>query len=456
MQARHCRAIVIGGGVSGLAAVRRLATLLRSGSVTLVESTDRLGGIIRTELKDGFTLELGPDSFLVRKPRGVELCSELSIPLEETRSDHRGAYLKHHGQLCRLPEGLSGLVPSRLGPVFQTPLLSLWGKVRFALDHVIPSRQEDEDESVTAFFSRRIGGEATARIVEPLLEGIYGGGETALSLRATFPDLEFLERSYGSLLRGLRRRRPTRATTPFVAPRGGMERLVEGLCQDLSGVKTMLCAEVTAIERADGVFVVRIRDREPMRADAVVVAAPAAAAACMLKTLDAGVAETIGSIPYGSVITLHLAYRAADVPHALGAYGYIVPRSESESIIACTFTSSKFPRRAPADSVLLRLFVGRSESVFQSDTDALVHLARKELHSTLGITTPPLFVRIHKMVRAIPRYVVGHLELIERIDLPHSLRLAGAAYRGVGIPDCIRSGEGAADTVAEYLSATFR
>ena len=461
--------VIVGGGITALAAAYRLQTEAQGQplAITVLEQTERLGGKIRTEQRDGFTLELGPDIFLARKPRGIELCREVGLEtqIRDTNRVQRGSYIQKKDALYRLPEGLSGLIPTRLGPMLRTPLLSPWGKLRLATDWLRPARRDEADESVAAFITRRLGREAYVNLVEPLLGGIYGGDGNALSLQATLPQLRALERRYGSLVRGLLKEQAARseeasAQSAFVTLEGGMETLITRLAAQLPGVDIRLSRPVRAINRLGVGYAVHTDAAPPLRADAVLVTTPAHRAAGLLAPLDGGLADELGASPPGSTITLSMAFRAADVPHPLDAYGYIIPRAEGKPVLACTWSSTKIPGRAPDGMVLLRLFLGRSDAdaVFQQDEEALVAMARAELQTMLGITAWPLFHRLHRWHRAMPQYVLGHSErltrIAQRLAVHPGLFLAGAAYRGVGIPDCILDGERAAEQAAAFLAAT--
>ena len=463
--------VIVGGGITGLSAAYRLQTEAEAQghpiSITLLEQSGRLGGKIWTERRDGFVVELGPDIFLARKPRGIGLCRDLGLDhrIQETNPTHRGSYIQKEGVLHRLPEGLSGLVPTRLGPVMRSPLLSTRGKLRLALDWIRPPRREEADESVAGFITRRLGEEAYSNLVEPLLGGIYGGDGHALSLQATFPQLRAAERDYGSLLRGLLKSRaaakPTESwTTAFVTLQGGMDELIVSLAAHLTEVDIRLSQPVLSITRLEEGYAVHTGEAAPVRAEAVVITTPAHVAAHLLASLKGSLTEELSAIPHGSTMTLSMAFRAADVPRPLDAYGYIIPRAEGKPVLACTWSSTKIPGRAPEGMVLLRVFLGRSDTdaLFQQDDDLVVTVARREVEATLGITATPLFYRLCRWRRSMPQYVLGHLERLARIEQRQAahpgLFLAGASYRGVGIPDCIEDGERAARQTLAFLLAT--
>ncbi len=467
------RVVVVGGGITGLAAARRLALLAPQASITLIEREDRLGGKIVTERVDGFTIEGGPDSFLSVKPRGIGLCEELGLGdhLQGTDERHRRTFVMKAGRLQRLPEGLTGLIPSRLGPMARTGLISPLGKARMGLDFVLPPRRDQRDETLAAFIERRLGREVYTRLIEPLMAGIYAGDGRQLSLAATFPHLRAGELRHGGLIKGVlaaKRAGPAPSSSvpkrpPFLTPRQGMDVLVAALEADLRGRGCQLLTgvAVTALGQDPGSAPYRLRldDGRTLTAEAVLLAAPAFVAAELVDALDPGAAADLRAIPHVSTATVSVAYRAADLPRSLDGYGYVVPRIERRPVLACTWTSSKWPHRAPDGHVLIREFIGRAgqeEALAGSDAELLA-LVREEFRQTLGITAEPLLHRVFRWPLGMPQYTLGHLDRVAaveaRLGARPGLRVAGHAYRGVGIPDCIRSGETAAEQILGVLQA---
>lgn len=451
--------VVVGGGVSGMAAAERLAAA--GARVTLLEVAARLGGMVDTEHADGLVLERGADSVVAAKPATRDLCARLGIADRLVGPAVRGALVSREGRLRRLPAGLSGLMPTRLRPLATSGVLSARGLARAALEPWQPAAPADAgDESLEAFVTRRMGREAYDRLVEPLLTGIYAGDGGRLSVRATFPQLRAVEREHGSLVRGLRARSRQAAmpASPFLSLPGGMRELVDALEHALraSGrvdVRLGASARLVRGPSGEGPCVVVLADGDWIAADAVVVAAPLPQAAGMLAAAEPAVAAELGGVALGSTATVTLAIDRAAVPHALDATGYVVPRVERRDVLACTFVSSKWAGRAPADVALFRVFLGgvhRAELVARDDR-ALVAIARAELRATLGVVAPPRLTRVARWERAMPQYELGHPERVARVQRLLAARpwlaLAGNGYAGVGIPDCIRSGEAAAARV---------
>jgi protoporphyrinogen/coproporphyrinogen III oxidase len=470
--------VVLGGGITGLAAAHRLlrvhAESMPGLRVTLVEADERLGGKIVTEQLDGFVIEGGPDSFLATKPRGVGLCDELGngdhphLRLQGVKPQRHRAFVLWRRRLHDLPEGLSGLVPTRLAPLARSRLLSPRGKARVALDYLLPARSAVDDESLGGFIRRRLGREAWDRLVEPLMAGIYAADGDQLSLAATFPQLREAERRYGGLIKGVlaaRRLAPASISapgSPFLTPASGLGALVSALQTRLrEGEATLVLGNpVMAVTSSGSGFDVRLAAGGPIQADAVIVATPAYAAADLLTELDSVLAEELSAIPHASTAIVTLAYRHEEISHPLDGHGYVIPRAEGSPILACTWSSRKWAGRAPKGWELIRVFIGRADrdDVLAADDETLVALAVREVAARLGVTAPPTLTRVHRWSRGMPQYLLGHPERVARIEAAErehaGLYLAGNAFHGVGLPDCIVSGERAADAAAAYLRAS--
>ena len=454
-------AVVAGGGISGLTAAYRLRRLARTAGIdlriTLVEPDNRLGGKILTERVDDLVIEAGPDSFLSQKAPAIQLCRELGIAdrLIGTSEGGSGTYILRQGRLEPLPEGITMLVPTKLRPLISSRLLSTRAKLRMGLDVLIPPLESGGDESVAAFVTRRLGREAFERMAQPLLSGIYAGDAGQLSLEATFPRLRQIEREHGSLVRGILAQRRQRRTsvadrqqyTPFVSLRGGIGELVDALASQLEDVDIRLGTAVSGIEqRPGGGYRVRLSDGGTLEADILLLATPADVSAGLLAPVRPDLVALLQAIPYVSSATITLAYRQADVGKLGEGRGFVIPRVENRELTAVTWASSKFPYRAPEGLMLLRALVGRvgRESAVDLPDELILRLVREELWEMLGLTAEPVLSRIYRWHQALPQYVLGHLDRLAEIDreladLP-GLFLLGAAYRGVGIPDCIQSG----------------
>ena len=458
------RLVVVGGGITGLAAAHHALELARERRIalelTLVEARERLGGTIATERAGGFLIEAGPDSFLSEKPWALALCRRLALEDRLARTDdrYRKVFVWHAGRLHPLPDGWELLAPTRLAPFLSSRLFSWPGKLRMAFDLVLP-RGIADDESLGAFVRRRLGREALERVAQPLVAGIYTADPDDLSLTATMPRFAELEKQERSIILGLRRaRRRARETgvsgarwSLFVTLKEGMEDLVAALATRLQPGTVLLKQRVAGVERRGDRWRVATAEGADLDADRVIVATESHAAARMLRYVDPTLATLLAEIPYASSATVTLGYRRADVPHPLDGFGFVVPHAEKRALLACTFSSVKYAGRAPEGDVLLRAFVGGAlnEAVLELDDAPLVMRARAELREALGITAAPALARVFRWPKAMPQYHVGHLARVETIErragaLP-GLDLAGGAYRGVGIADCVRSGEAAAE-----------
>ena len=466
--------IVIGGGISGLAAAHRLTELSRTGStayrVTLLEASDRLGGVIATEHADNLLLELGPDSYITDKPAALRLCERLGLADRLIAPQQGGLklYTVHRGALEPLPEGFLLMAPTRVGSVLQSPVFSWSGKLRMALEPLIPRRSHGGDESLASFVRRRLGREVLERVAQPLIGGIYASDPEALSLAATMPRFPEMERSHGSVILGSQRAQRRRAQAAdetgarwslFVSIDGGMEVLVRRIEEALGPGVARLGETVRELSWNPDARRWRVdTGHAGLEADAVICTLPAFAAARALTTLDSELAGELGAIPFSSTATINLAYRRSDIAHPLDGYGFVVPHVERRKIMACTFSSVKYAGRAPEDIALLRCFAGGAlqPDLLDQPDEALEAQVREDLEALLGISGTPILCRTTRYPDCMPQYNVGHLDRVERIETRlqqfPTLALAGKSYRGVGIADCIASGEAAAEGMVEHLS----
>ncbi len=488
------RVAIIGGGISGLTALEQLTRVAPSVQVTLLEASPRLGGHIRTERSGGFLMEAGPDVILAAKPAAVELARRVGLGdrLHGTNPAVKGSYILSGKRLLPMPDGLTGLVPSRFAPFATTPLVSPLGKLRVGMEYFIPPRRNAPDESIESFVTRRLGREMYERLVEPLLSGISAGDGAKLSMEAMFPQLRAYEREQGGLVKGMlatkRRQRAMKrsaaagasgagAATPprqpafgFLSLPGGLGELVDGVerevrRRDPAGKRAVFRTGVRA-ERVERVgtghdsapeFAITLANGEQLMVDAVIIATPAYHTAAIVRPVDEALAAALRGIEYASTVTVSVAYPDSAVPRALDASGYVVPRVQQRPVLACTWVSSKFEGRSPAGHALFRLFLGgagRGSFVERTD-DELLQVVSGEMREVMGITAEPELMRINRFDRAMPQYHVGHLDRAAAIraqaERNPGLVLAGAAYGGVGIPDCVKSGVRAADEVLALL-----
>ena len=476
MEDKHLPHIVIvGGGIAGLAAAHRLQELSRERELplrfTLCESSPRLGGVIGSEQQDGFLLEYGPDSFISEKPWALDLCKRIGLESEliGTQDQFRTTFVVRNGKLEPLPEGFILLAPTQLGSLMRSRIFSWPGKLRMGLDLILPRAQSQNDESLGSFVRRRFGREALERVAQPLIGGIYTADPDQLSLAATMPRFLDMERDKRSVIYALwqaSRNRPqdTKDSSGarwslFVTLRGGMQQLVDTLVGRLTLGTIRRNCRVKNVTQTDGQWRIACQDGASLQADGVIVATPAFQAARLLQSQDSGLADQLSYLPYSSAATVSLGYRREDIPHPLNGFGFVVPRIENRAIIAGTFSSVKYAGRAPDGHVLLRAFVGGTlqAELFELEDEEMEQAVRREFAALLGIEAAPLFTLIARYPHSMPQYLVGHLDRVEKIEQQSAthagLALAGNAYRGVGLADCVRSGEAAATAMIERLGA---
>jgi oxygen-dependent protoporphyrinogen oxidase len=468
------RLVVVGGGITGLAAAHAAIARARERgsplSVSVLEASPRFGGNLITERTDGFLLDGGPDSWVRTKPHASAIASELGLggALIGTSERARRYFIAWAGRLHAVPEGLVLGVPTKLGPLARTGLFSWGGKLRMAVEPLVVARHldGDDDESIADFAARRLGREAAERLVAPLLGGISAGDASDLSVRAAFPQLVAMEREHGSLVRGMRSAAGAQAasaaregeTSAFVSLEGGVGDLVTALVDRLrqDGATLRVGAAVHRVGREGSAWTVDADGGERVVADAVVLAIAAPVAARILGSLDGGLAQSLSSFSFASTATVFLGYRQRDVSHPLDGSGFVVPRSLGRPILAGTWVSSKWRGRAPEGHVLLRAFFGGrwGEDILARDEEALVRLAREELRGLMGIEAEPVLSRVFRFAEKSPQMRVGHLARMRAIHdrvavVAPGVRLAGGGYDGIGIPDCIRQGQEAGRSLAQ-------
>jgi len=472
---RPKRCLIIGGGISGLSAAIRLCDLAAavpsSGprfEIELIDSSERLGGTIETVRIGEYLVERGPDMFITDKPAALQLCLQLGLEdrLVALDPEYRGALVVRNGSPVPVPESFQLLGSARIGPVLFSPIFSWPAKLRMALEPLVRRRRESTDESVASFVRRRMGAEVLERLVQPLVGGIYTGDPETLSLQATLPRFPAMERRYGSLWKGLRAGATVESESVrgaryglFVSLIGGLTELLEAAAENLRG----RCAirqgrAVTALrvvddpERSDR-YHVELSGGESLEADAVILALPAHVAATLVRDIDGVLSEQLAAIEYASSVVVVSGHRLDEIEHPLDAFGLVVPHCEHRRVIAVSFASRKLADRAPAGRVLLRTFVGgalQPELCELGDAD-LQSLVSEELQALLGVAGTPDFVEVARHTSAMPQFVVGHADRVSAIfdrvaDLP-GLAVAGNAYHGVGVPDCVASGTDAAEAV---------
>jgi oxygen-dependent protoporphyrinogen oxidase len=452
-------AVIVGGGIAGLAAAYELSQ--HGTSFVVLERASRAGGVIFSEEIDGYTIDGGADALLIQKPEGIRLCEEIGlgnrlIPTKPPRL----AYVQRGGRLYALPAASVLGIPTRIGPFARSGLFSWAGKLRMGAELLVPRRRDEQDESIGAFITRRFGAEATTYLAEPLLAGIHAGDVDRLSVRALFPRLAKAESKHGSVIRAFRSTPEPRTPNPGGAFRslpGGLSEMVRALVGAIGSAGVRLNAGVSAVT-GRGPFVVRTSTGEAIDARAVVLATPAYVTSELTRDRDEELARLSGEIPYASAGTVALAFRRSAIAHPLNGSGFVVPRVEQTGILASSWLSSKWAHRAPEDRILLRTFVGgaRDPGALEQSEETLIERSIAALTRLLGIHGEPVLARVYRFERGNAQHEVGHLARMAAIDCALArhpgLYVTGSGFRGVGIPDCVADGRATARQVVAWLA----
>ena len=461
------KTVIVGGGIAGLAT----AFYLQQAGLdfTLIECSPRWGGKIASSQKDGFLIEGGPDSFITQKASALDLCKRLDLSDQLVGSNtgkNAATYVWSKGRLHPMPEGMMLMAPTMVLPFLRSKLISWPGKVRMGMEMLIPARHSDEDESLASFVRRRLGDEALMKIAGPLMGGIHAADPELLSLKSTFPMFLDLEKKHGSLLRGMLKKpkhRPAPGATKssmFMTLRGGLKQLADTLVAQLPPSSLRLGRCVVSLHPEAGRYRVLLNDGASILADDVVFATPSYVTADLVQQVDSALASRLRNIRYVSTATVSLGFKRSEIQHPMQGAGFIVPRSEGRRITACSWSSTKFDHRAPADCVLLRVFIGGAlaEDLAEQDESSLIQLAREELKIIMGISADPVIATAYRWHKANPQYELGHEQRMNELDRVLAeypgLHLAGAAYRGAGIPDCIQSGIKAVKSITVRAQAS--
>ena len=442
----------------------------------MVEKSPSFGGKIHTIERDGFVIEKGPDSFLARKRPIIDLAYDLGLENELTGTNPKAkkTYIVRGRKLHRMPPGLVLGIPTQMTPFMKTGLISPLGKLRAALDLILPKRDIADDESLGHFLERRLGKEVLERIVEPLLAGIYAGDTYKLSLKSTFPQFRAMEQKNRSLILGMMASRKNvteeSAHLPAAVRNSVFVTFKRGLgvvsdrfsrCFEYGG-STSWCWRCLGAYAEGLKAEVTFEDGHREIVDGIIVTTPTYQAAKLLSELPA--ASKLAKIDYISVANVIMAFERKDIPFELDASGFLVPKHEGYTITACTLTSAKWLHAAPEGKVLLRCYIGRAgEQDWPAWSDEqLISKARHDIKDLLGITAEPRFAEVTRLMHSMPQYPVGHLEEIAHFKkeltaaMPRVL-VTGAGFHGVGLPDCIRQGKEAANQLAELvLAQTFQ
>lgn len=463
---------VLGGGISGLAGAFYLCRVEPKLDVHLYEASERVGGVLETLHTDGYLIERGADNFATLIPDALELSQRCG--LEETliqpRDGDRRAFVLSKGKLHPIPAGFSLMQPTRVWSVLTTPTLSLSGKLRLLSEVMVARRDVEEDESLESFVTRRLGREAFEALVEPIVSGIFTADPTKLSMQATMPQFVEMERRHGGLIRGhlaakkmdaaaVARKASGARYDQFMAPRQGMSSWIEGVAASLPAdcIETSVgVQQMQSVPDSDGRWRLHFSNGTSREFDAVVCSLPASVTSELLSGVCDEAAAIVAQVPYASSAVVAMIVNKRDVSGRIDGFGAICPSREKRRALAISYTSNKYPGRTPEDEVLLRVFLGgamQPEIVDLSDGE-LETMAEREVRDLLGWTGRKAnWQGVIRWRDAMPQYHVGHMQRMKDLDelltpFP-SLKLCGAAYRGVGIPQCVRGARLAADAIAK-------
>ena len=427
---------IAGGGITGLAC----AHYLRQAGCDAVVFDPSPGGLIGSVTVEGCILETGPESWLASKPWAEQLLREIGLGEQIVGSNDakRRTYILRNSLFEVLPEGLQLVVPTRAWPVIQSRLLGRETKFRMAAE-IFRNPKTLPDRSVSEFVADHFGQEAVDYLAEPLLAGVYGGSPDLLSAPSVLPKFVEYEQRFGSVIVGALRGKKEASKEPvFKSLRDGMGSFIRALAAETAIVP----ARVESIRPDEGMWHVHA-DGAWHEFDHLVLACGANGAAPLVAPVDTAASELLGSICHSSSAIWTLGYHRKDVPHPLDAFGFLIPRRERNAIMACTWVATKWPGRVPDDKAVLRCF--------STDLNVQNEAIQADLKRLMGVTAEPIFAVRHQCPDAMPQYTVGHTvriaELEHRMTEIPGLHLAGNAYHGIGIPDCVRSGKRAAEAI---------
>ncbi len=470
------RIAVVGGGISGLAAAHRLRQILPDAETHVIESSHRFGGVIETLHENGFLVEKGADNFATLVPDALDLSRQcgLESDLIPPEQNGRQAFVLHRGRLKPIPAGFSLMQPTRIWSILTTPTLSWPGKMRLAGEFFVKARKSNEDESLESFVVRRLGREAFENLVEPIVSGIFTADPTTLSMQATMPQFLEMERRCGGLIRGhlaarkadakaAARRASGARYEQFRAPKSGMNDWIDGIVSALPTHRMHLNCQLESLAKLpNNRWQLTVRSCEATderEFDAIILATPAAATSYLLEKIQPVTSQLLARIQYASSAVVALVLKRSEIDGRLDGFGAIVPSKEGRQTLAISYTSNKYPGRTSKDEILLRVFMGGAlaPNLVDREDDELIQVACQEIRELLYWRgKDPVWKRVIRWRKAMPQYVVGHCQLVEQIEAGinthRTLRIAGAAYWGVGIPQCVRSGYRAADAIRQLIN----
>ncbi|WP_409294802.1 protoporphyrinogen oxidase [Peribacillus sp. SCS-26] len=468
MSQQKQKAVIIGGGITGLAAAYYLQKRAREDNlpleVILIEAGQRLGGKIQTTIKDGFVIEKGPDSFLARKESASRLAQEVGMEDKLVHNTAGRSYVLVREKLHGMPGGSIMGIPTQIAPFITTGLFSPVGKLRAAADFILPRSKTSGDQSLGRFFRRRLGDEVVENLIEPLLSGIYAGDIDRLSLMSTFPQFHQVEEQYRSMILGMRKTSPAAKKKPegakkgaFLTFTGGLESFVSAIEAKLAPSSIIKGVKVEKLIKEERSYSLTLNNGKKLDADAVIVTVPHLAVQPMLSSYP--FFEGLKEMPATSVATVAMAFDASAIKKDIDGTGFVVSRNSDYTITACTWTHKKWPHSTPEGKVLLRCYVGRAgdQTIVDLSDEEIKKIVLEDLNKTMDITSQPEFTIVTRWKDAMPQYNVGHKQRIAALkeqtsrELPGVI-LAGSSYEGLGLPDCIDQGEEAVELALKHLN----
>ncbi|MFB3162854.1 protoporphyrinogen oxidase [Neobacillus sp. 179-J 1A1 HS] len=462
---------IIGGGIAGLTAAFYLQKIIHDKKlpleIKLIEASQRLGGKMQTVIRDGFTIERGPDSFLARKTSMIRLAKEVGMEEQLVSNSTGTSYVLVNDKLYSMPGGSIMGIPTEIGPFITTGLFSIPGKLRAAADFVLPRSEGNTDQSLGEFFRRRLGDEVVENLIEPLLSGIYAGDIDQMSLMSTFPQFYEVEQKYRSLIVGMKKTTPSKPKVQpaekkkgaFLTFKSGLQSFAEGIEAKLDPNSILKGHRVDKITKTNDQYELYLNNGDTLIADCIVAATPHKITQSMFS--DYRIFDPLKAVPSTSVATVALAFPEEAIKKDIDGTGFVVSRNGDYSITACTWTHKKWAHSTPKGKVLLRCYVGRAgdETIVDLSDDRIIQIVLDDLSRTMDIGIQPEFAVVSRWKDSMPQYTVGHKQRLETIrkhiksELP-GVFLASASYGGVGLPDCIDQGEEAVKGVLEYLNVT--
>jgi protoporphyrinogen/coproporphyrinogen III oxidase len=464
------KVVIIGGGLTGLTAAYYLQKAVSENNlpidVKLIDASHRLGGKMQTVVRDGFTIERGPDSFLARKTSMTRLVIEVGLEDQLISNSSGKSYVLAREKLHPMPGGSIMGIPTEVGPFITTGLFSIQGKLRAAADFVLPKSKAGEDQALGDFFRRRLGDEVVENLIEPLLSGIYAGDIDQLSLMSTFPQFYEVEQKYRSLIIGMKKSTPSQPKKSvgagkkkgmFLTIKTGLQSLADAIESKLDPNLILKGYRVEKIEKINKGYGITFSNGKTLSADSIISAVPHHIAQSMFSKYD--FFDPFKSMPATSVATVAMAFPKEAIKKDIDGTGFVVSRNSDYTITACTWTHKKWPHSTPEGKVLLRCYVGRAgdEAVVDLSDDQLIKIVLDDLNKTMNISMVPDFVVVSRWKDSMPQYTVGHKERIESMkkqvdkELP-GVFIAGSSFDGIGMPDCVDQGEAAVEKVLAYFN----